>query len=606
MKGSGASLTLFLAPFGIAFTASLIATPIVRRLAWKAGLVANPAADRWHRRTVAMLGGIPVWLCTLLGVALTAGFSTDTILVVVGSTLLLALGLVDDVVQLKPNAKLSAEIVLACAVVACGYHLNWSDSPAINALVTIVWIAGITNAFNLLDNMDGLCAGVSVIAAVAFCGSIGVGDASSFAYAAALAGATLGFLRYNFNPASVFLGDCGSLFLGSTFALLSLSKPAPGQRGLVSTLIVPVLILLLPIFDTTFVTISRKLSARAASQGGRDHTSHRLVALGFSERQASLVLYSLAAVGGAVAIGLSRANIESLAVGSLLLVGLGLLATQLARVRVYGGDDFALLRGRAFTPLLIDVTYKRRIFELLLDTCLIAIGYYFAYALRFAEEFRTTYYGLFATSLPIVIACQLAGFFAAGVYRGVWRYMSIADLFTYLRGVVFGGLLTVLALVYLYRFEQYSRGVFMINAMVVGLLVVGSRLSFRWVGDLTARRRPSDARQAIICGAGDGGALLVRELRNNPRHECVPVGFLDDDPTKHRRSIMGLPVLGRIADAERILVRRKPALVIVSTAKLRPAALASLQDACKRTATPLMQMDFSISDISRSRLAALG
>ena len=169
-----------------------------------------------------------------------------------------------------------------------------------------------------------------------------------------------------------------------------------------------------------------------------------------------------------------------------------------------------------------------------------------------------------------MIACQLVGFFAAGAYRGVWRYVSLGDLFVYMRGVLLGGLLIVLALVYLYRFEQYSRGVFMINAMVVGLLVVGSRVSFRWVGDLTARHRPSGARQALICGAGDGGALLVRELRNNPRHDCVPVGFLDDDPTKQRRSIMGLPVLGQVADAERILERRQPALVIVSTAKLRP------------------------------------
>jgi UDP-GlcNAc:undecaprenyl-phosphate/decaprenyl-phosphate GlcNAc-1-phosphate transferase len=126
------------------------------------------------------------------------------------------------------------------------------------------------------------------------------------------------------------------------------SKPAQEQTGLVSTLIVPVLILLLPIFDTAFVTVSRKLSARAASQGGRDHTSHRLVALGFSERQASLVLYALAGVGGAVAVGLTRANVESLGIAFLLLIGLIVLAIQLARVRVYDGDDSAAARSRHF------------------------------------------------------------------------------------------------------------------------------------------------------------------------------------------------------------------------------------------------------------------
>ena len=288
--------------------------------------------------------------------------------------------------------------------------------------MTIVWIAGITNAFNLLDNMDGLCAGVAVIAAVAFCASIGTADRGALVYTAALAGATLGFLRYNFDPASVFLGDCGSLLLGSTFALLAVSKAPSGQTGLISTLIVPVLILLLPI--STRPSSRSPGSCRRGRLAGRTGSHlHRLVALGFSERQASLLLYCLAGAGGAVAVGLKKANVESLGIACLLLVGLVLLAIQLGRVRVYDGDDFAWLRSRAFTPLLTRMTHTRRIFEVALDTCLISIAYYLAYALRFAEEFRHLYYGLFVVSLPIVIACQLAGFFIAGVYRGVWRYI---------------------------------------------------------------------------------------------------------------------------------------------------------------------------------------
>jgi UDP-GlcNAc:undecaprenyl-phosphate GlcNAc-1-phosphate transferase len=596
MSFPSTGLGMFALSFGIALAAALVLTPVVRRIAWIAGFVAHPSTDRWHSRTVAMLGGVPIWLASLGAVGAVYGFSRETIMVAAASSLLFVLGLVDDVLKLKPTTKLSAQIIVACGVIVCGYHLQWTDSPVLNALITIFWITGITNAFNLLDNMDGLCAGVSVIAAVAFCGSIGAADEASFVYAAAIAGATLGFLRFNFNPASVFLGDCGSLFLGSTFALLAITKAPSGQTGLVSTLIVPVLILLLPIFDTTFVTVSRKLSARAASRGGRDHTSHRLVALGFSERQASLMLYGLAAVGGAVAVGLTRANVESFGVGSLLLVGLVLLAIQLARVRVYDGDDFTLLRHAAFTPLLIEVTYKRRIFEVLLDTCLISTAYYLAYALRFAEDFRPLFYGLFATSLPIVIACQLAAFFAAGVYRGVWRYITISDLFTYVRGVLFGAGLMVLSLVYLYRFKGYSRSLFIINAMLVMLLTIGSRLSFRWFGELARRHRPTGGR-ALICGAGDGGALLVRELRNNPDHECLPIGFLDDDITKRRRNIMGLPVLGSIAEVERIIAKHRPSLIIVSTGKLSPPALMTLRTACQRTGTTLMQMQFRVTDV---------
>ncbi len=595
---------LFAVPFALALALSLALSALTRRLAWRFGFVAIPKADRWHRGTIALLGGLPIWVATLVVVAAVQGFSRETLIVSIGGALALLLGLIDDVDPIKPSGKLGAEIIIACFVCASGLQLHWTGSAVLDALVTILWIVGITNAFNLLDNMDGLCAGVSVIAAIAFCGSIGTGEAESFVYAAALAGATLGFLRFNFNPASMFLGDCGSLFLGSTFALLAVARPRSGQTGLISTLIVPVLILLLPIFDTTFVTISRKLSARAASRGGRDHTSHRLVALGFSERQASLVLYALAGLGGAIAVGLTWANAESLGLSMLLVLALLLLAVHLARVRVYDGDDFRSLRDKAFTPLLIEVTYRRRIFEVLLDTGLISVSYYLAYALRFAEDFRPEYYQLFSTSLPIVIACQLAAFLVAGVYRGVWRYITITDLFAYVRGVAFGGVSMVLTLVYLYRFKGYSRSVFMINAMLVGLLVVGSRLSFRWLSDRAARQRPA-VQRAIVCGAGDGGALLVRELNNNPKYESIPIGFLDDDATKRHRRIMGLPVYGTVAEAEAVIARHRPDVIVVSTEKISPASMHALELACERTGTALKQMQFRVTDVPVGRMASV-
>jgi UDP-GlcNAc:undecaprenyl-phosphate/decaprenyl-phosphate GlcNAc-1-phosphate transferase len=588
-------LWLFAVPFAAALATSLVLTPIAREFARRAGIVARPAADRWHRREIPLLGGLPIMAATLLVVS-AFGFSRDTVMVATVGSVLFGLGLVDDLTHLKPASKLSVELILACAAVALGYRLRWTDTAALNSLVTVVWIVGITNAFNLLDNMDGLCAGISVIAALALCGSAGALDRQSFIYAAALAGATLGFLRFNFNPASMFLGDCGSLFLGSTFALLALSDAPRGQRGLLSTLIVPVLILLLPIFDTTFVTISRKLSGRAASLGGRDHTSHRLVALGFSERQASLLLYALAATGGMVAAGLTHSNVESVGFGFLLILGLVLLAIQLANVRVYSGDALAGLRGAGFTPLFVEITHKRRIFEVLLDACLISVAYYFAYVLRFADDFGLRYHDLFVTSLPIAIACQIAGLFVGGVYRGVWRYVSVGDLAVYLRGILFGSGIMVLALVYLFRFERYSRGVFMINALLVGCLVIGSRLSFRWFGEQAGRSR-SSGRRALICGAGDGGALLLRELRNNPRHDCVPIGFIDDEVTKRHRSVMGVPVLGTLDDIERVLTKYAPDLVIVSTEKIDGPAVAKLSLACTQAGTTLKRMQFRLTDV---------
>ena len=226
----------------------------------------------------------------------------------------------------------------------------------------------------------------------------------------------------------------------------------------------------------------------------------------------------------------------------LLVIGLALLATQLGRVRVYEGRDFAMLRDRAFTPLLVEFTYKRRVFEVLLDVGLVSVAYYGSYVIRFDRDLPQ-YYDLFVASLPIVIACQLLSFFALGVYRGLWRFLTAGDLLTYFKGVTLGTVCSVITLVYLYRFTGYSRSVFIIYAMALLLLLAASRYSFRVIGELAHRRRPGTQRVAIY-GAGEGGALLVRELWRNPRYDYRLVGFFDDDLSKAGKRLDGLPVFG--------------------------------------------------------------
>ena len=174
--------------------------------------------------------------------------------------------------------------------------------------LTVFWLVGITNAINLLDNMDGLAAGISAIAAISLAIGFGTnGQIDELLLTIAFIGALLGFLVYNFNPASIFMGDCGSMFVGFLLSSSVLLNQTGGRsRGIFSILAVPVLILFVPIFDTTFVTILRKLWGRKASQGGRDHTSHRLVALGLSERAAVLMLYVFAIVAGALSLLVSQ------------------------------------------------------------------------------------------------------------------------------------------------------------------------------------------------------------------------------------------------------------------------------------------------------------
>jgi UDP-GlcNAc:undecaprenyl-phosphate/decaprenyl-phosphate GlcNAc-1-phosphate transferase len=583
----------YLRPVGAAALVAVIGTLIMRDVAQRAGAVAPPRADRWGADAIPLLGGVAL-LCATFGVTfLLTPFSGAVSLIplaVAGAGAFL-IGLIDDLVPIKPASKLTGQIAVGCGVVALGLNVPWTGSSAIDALITLAWFVAITNAFNLLDNMDGLCAGVAAIAAVAVCARVADPGAPAFIFAASLAGASLGFLLFNFRPASIFMGDSGSLFLGASLAVLSLEPRAPDMR-MPAALVAPVLLVLIPIFDTLFVILSRELSAKRVATGGRDHTSHRLVALGLSERQAVLLFYTVAAAGGTAAVALERARPrEAGAVIGLLIVVLVLLAVHLGRVRIYG-DDFAALKDKAFTPLLMEMTYKRRVFEVLLDLVLVAVAYYGAYIIRFDDQFPDQY-NLFVTSLPVVIACQLVSFFVAGVYRGVWHYFTGSDVLTYVKGVALGTVSSILALLYLYRFVGYSRTVFIVDAMALVILLTASRYSFRLVGDLSNKRRPGTYRVAIY-GAGEGGVMLVRELRRNPRYEYVVVGFIDDDNSKAGKRLAGLPVFGGVDRLPRLIAERALDLVIISTDKLEPARLARLQQICFESGTGLLQFDFRL------------
>jgi UDP-GlcNAc:undecaprenyl-phosphate GlcNAc-1-phosphate transferase len=243
----------------------------------------------------------------------------------------------------------------------------------------------------------------------------------------------------------------------------------------------------------------------------------------------------------------------------------------------------------------VDVAYKRRLFEVILDLCLVSIAYYGSYIVRFDRDFPL-YYGLLVKSLPIVIACHLSSFFIVGVYRGLWRYVSAHDFIVYAKGVAMGSVASVLALVYLYRFEGYSRGVFIINAMALGLLVVGSRVSFRLVADAADRRLKSRA-PVIIYGAGDAGVVTVRELRNNPSYGYRPSGFVDDDPGKTRKRVLDVPVLGSGDELADILAVWKPQALIVSTSKLTAARLADVRRACEQAEVPILRLRFGLEPL---------
>jgi len=573
-------------PLITAFAVSVAAVPLCRTFARRAGLMARPREDRWHRRDVALFGGVAIALTVAAGVA-AFGVATRLPAIVGAAIAVFIVGLVDDLISLKPTTKLIALIALASVLLAYDYRLHWAESMTLDTLLTLVWVVGLTNAFNLIDNMDGLCAGVVIIVGCALllhlapapAGTPGSWEAQ---FLALLVGATAGFLVYNVYPASIFMGDSGSLFLGFSLAAVTLSNGArvSSRSDILSIVAGPVLVLLFPIFDTTLVTLSRWVAGRRATQGGRDHTSHRLVAIGLSERRAVVVMWTLAATGGVLGVMIGSAGYRAPAIlaGGAFLVALVLFAAYLAGIRVYDESD-ARVRAGTLTPIVVEFMYKRRVAEVLLDFGLVVLCYYAAYRFRFEDpnDFLRNF-DMFLRSLPVIVAVQMVAFFVVGVYRGLWRHFGMPDTLVIARGVFFGTVGSLVVILGVYRFFAYSRTVFAIYAVLLMLAVTLSRASLRLVDEFMQRQRRT-GRRVVVYGAGDAAGLVVREVLASGGGARI-AGFIDDDPRKAGVRVMGYPVLGGYS-ALTVLVNAKSIdTVVISTRTLTPERLNNLQVLC--------------------------
>ncbi len=587
-----------------AFAAAAIATPVVRSVARRFGAVAVPRQDRWHQRPTAMMGGIAIFLSVFGVLAAMVHMNREGWVVLGASTLLFLVGLIDDFLKIKPYQKLIGQLAGVAAVMYFGLVLPWTDSASLNMITTLVWLIGITNAVNMLDNMDGLSPGIAAIAAT----FLGINFALNGQYNEALmlagfAGALLGFLIYNHSPASIFMGDCGSMFIGFFLASTALMSGSGGgrSRSVVAVLAVPVLVLLVPIFDTTFVTLMRKMAGRAASQGGRDHTSHRLVALGLSEKHAVWMLYTLAVSGGVLALVARHASIDvSIVAIVVFTVALTFLGIHLGRVRVYDEKDLAAAHEKPLVSFLLDLSYKRRIFEVILDVILISLAYYLAYALKFGPARPSGDWQLFASTLPIVVMVKLATFLATGLYRGLWRYASLASVVDFGKATVVGSVATVLTLLFAFRFDGFSRTVFALDAVLLMGALTASRFAFRILRRVFPAPHRHEFHRVLIYGAGDGGELVYREIRNNMELGAVPVAFADDDAAKNGRLIHGLRVYSTATPVEELCQRLQIDQVLISTTKLSQDRLTEIVGQCAAAGVAVLRAGMSFQTLSPS------
>jgi UDP-GlcNAc:undecaprenyl-phosphate GlcNAc-1-phosphate transferase len=578
---------LLILTFTLAVASAVALGALVRRAAPAVGAVVPPRADRWHDHPTPTMGGVAIASATALGF-LAVIIRPDVlpwpdtwVPVPLAALAMFVVGVLDDRLQLSPLAKLVSSLIVGAFLVFALSRTQPEGLTSIQTLVATVWFAGLCHAMNLLDNMDGLAAGVALIAALLLAillfEPLG---AALVLMLTALAGALLGFLYWNRNRARLFMGDCGSLFIGSLLAGTALVPVVAAGDAFADPALLAVIILVVPLFDTGFVLVLRRLAGRPATRGGTDHVSHRLVSLGFSERSAVRVLYLLGLAGGVTAWALQFSGVDSmLPLAALFGVLVTLLGIYLARVPAYNAEDFVALQKSSFAPFLKDLTFRWHAGQVMLDLVLITACYYLAYRLRFEGESLSNFLPTFTASLPVVLGVKLASMYMSGLYRRSWETFGLRDLAAVVRGVGLGSVLSVLAAAYFYRLEGFSRVVFVLDFMLLSAAVVATRASFRTM-NLVAATRSKRNRRVLVYGAGAFGQLLVREMRANSDWNMNPVAFIDDDPMKARRWIEGVPVRGALKELEDALRRYEVDEVILSSPSINGSIEDRIREVC--------------------------
>ncbi len=571
-----AAIAALVASYAVIWAA--LRSPLAARLS------AAPRDDRWHERETPVVGGVGLIAGLVAGALLAIAVgavepSGELWGVLGGCSLLFLAGFVDDLWALPAWAKVGAQLGAAAIALVGGLTVEIVASDWIAIPLAVAWLVGMTNAFNLLDNMDGLAATLAAIASVYFAIAVTVEPNDTvLVLALSLALACVAFLRFNLRvrgPAEVFMGDSGSQVLGFAVACFGLLTSYKVAGSTAATLLLPVLILAVPILDTTLVTIVRLLEGRPIHQGGRDHASHRLVYHGLTEKR-SVVLLALvsAALGGTslayTVLDRRLITIFGVLVTFALLVQFASFLSDVDRERRPPGASFLAL-------------HRRRFAEVVVDFALISASFLAAYLLRVDGDGTITQRFIFTSTLPILLAARYSAFIPFGLYRGVWRYAGARDAASVVGAIIVSEFVAFGVVAAIRDLGDFPKSVFVIDALICVVLIGASRFWERAAARGLSSFRPT-RRRTLIVGAGRGGRSLLRELRETPGEQVV--GFVDDDPLLRRRRLQGVPVLGGTSDLPRVLERAHPDVVLVTIPDAGHERLNPVVQACEAAGIP--------------------
>jgi UDP-GlcNAc:undecaprenyl-phosphate GlcNAc-1-phosphate transferase len=520
-----------------ALAVSYILTGGILRYSLERSLLDVPNVRSSHSVPKPRLGGVAIVLAfycscaTLLlvginpfpGIRMTVG-------VLSAGAVIACIGLADDLRGLNARVKLITQISAGAIVISSGVVLEQLHIPLIGSLelgamsvpFTLLWIVGFINLYNFIDGIDGLAAGVGMIAAV-FSLLVGVLTGATFLAPlyAILAGSSLGFLRYNFPPARIFMGDTGSTFIGFVFATLSVIGAGAGLPVFVTVLLLGGVI-----GDAVLTLLRRVVKRERLLAPHRTHYYQRLTSLGLSHKQVTLLEYLVAVLLGVSALFYFHGDRLFVSVFSVVWVGFFLWAITKIRSMERGGRLF--WEGRTLAVALGDIIF-------------IAASYFLSYYLRLNFRFPEAETTSMLISLPIVLVIRTAVFFYFDLYRRVWRYTSLDDLMRIVKAVSLSSLVMIVSFTLLFRFESFPRSVFIIDWFILTVFLAGSRIATRWFHELPSHEEIAGKR-VVIGGAGHATEALLHRIKKAEGVE--PVGIIDDRSEMAGRVVHGLEVLG--------------------------------------------------------------
>ena len=618
----------YLILFLIASVCSFLLTPLVRFFSRRFGALDLPGGRKIHDQPIPRLGGLSIFMVFNLVLLISYQFDffyfpidflkeINFSWLFVASAIVLGLGAVDDFRTIPVSIKFFFQIIAGLIVALSWYRIEVISLPfgtfnlgIWSFPITVLWVVAITNAINLLDGLDGLAAGTSLIVCIAMFGISLINQNVGIALVSViLAGSILGFLKYNFHPASIFLGDSGAYFLGftlSVFALLS------GLKGTTTfALLIPILALGLPIMETILSMLRRLLKSLhimevdpeknvvkffyldgwSMFRADRSHIHHRLLQLGFTQGKAVMLLYAVSLIFGGLA--LSSVYFRNLN-HALLITAIGIAAY--IGIRKLGYSEVQILSNGILLPMFDVPVVNRRFFRVFVDMAIISLSYYFAFLLRYEGNFDPVK-NYYLTTAPLVLATKIIIFHFAGLYRGAWRYTNINDLMRMLKAVILGCIASAFLLWLIPGFGITSRAALIIDFNLLLFFVVGARSSFRILEHFQATKNHLRGRNVLIYGVGKGGVNALQEFLGNSRLGLEPVGFIDDDLRNQDKQVNGYPVLGTLESLENILKKNSISEVILAIGEFPKEKLERLSQICHSCRIPLRRFQTRLEDI---------